>query len=89
MAVSERDHITVRIIPVERGSFPGAGHALLYSEGAVPQLDTAQLDSAHGPEFLHSEAQLAKYRAHVEWMDSETLSAKASRDLIHAIISEL
>ncbi|QKV71578.1 helix-turn-helix transcriptional regulator [Streptomyces harbinensis] len=89
LAASERDHITVRVIPVERGSFPGAGHALLYSEGAVPQLDTAQLDSAHGPEFLHSEAQLAKYRAHVEWMDSETLSAKASRDLIHAIISEL
>ncbi|WP_432742547.1 helix-turn-helix transcriptional regulator [Streptomyces sp. JH002] len=89
LKASERDNVTIRIIPVERGSFPGAGHALLYSEGAVPQLDTAQLDSAHGPEFLHSEAQLAKYRDHLRWMDRETLSAEASRDFIHGIIREL
>ncbi|MEV7377869.1 helix-turn-helix domain-containing protein [Streptomyces lydicus] len=82
---SERDGIDVRVLPVDVGTFPGAGHALLYAEGVVPQLDTVQLDSAHGPEFTHAEAQLAKYRAHLDWMDKASLSASASRDFIRNI----
>ncbi|MFB7557278.1 helix-turn-helix domain-containing protein [Streptomyces brevispora] len=86
---SEREHIDVRVIPVERGAFPGAGHALLYAHAVVPQLDTVQLDSAHRPEFMHAEAQLTKYRAHLEWMESESLPTAASRDFIHAISQQL
>ncbi|MFF7153402.1 Scr1 family TA system antitoxin-like transcriptional regulator [Streptomyces sp. NPDC008139] len=88
-AVSESEHITVRVIPVSYGGFPGAGHALLYAEGPVPQLDTVQLDSAHGPEFTYAETQLAKYRAHLDWMDGASLSPEKSRDFIHAIARQL
>jgi len=88
-AQSERDCIDVRIIPTGVGGFPGAGHALLYADGAVPQLDTVQLDSAHGPEFTGAEAQLTKYRAHLEWMDNAALSPTASRDLIRKVAREL
>ncbi|GHH78172.1 transcriptional regulator [Streptomyces sulfonofaciens] len=87
--VSERDNITLRVIPVGCDGFPGAGHALLYAEGPVPQLDTVQLDSTHGPEFTHAEAQLAKYRAHLAWMDEHSLAPEASRDFIHAIARDL
>jgi hypothetical protein len=87
--VSEREHVTLRVIPVDCGAFPGAGHALLYAEGAVPQLDTVQLDSASGPEFTHAEAQLAKYRAHLDWMAGAALTPEKSRDFIHAIASQL
>ncbi|MFB7075329.1 MULTISPECIES: helix-turn-helix domain-containing protein [unclassified Streptomyces] len=86
---SERDGIGVRIIPNGVDGFPGAGHALLYADGAMPQLDTVQLDSAHGPEFTGAEAQLTKYRAHLEWMDRAALSPAASRDLIHSVAREL
>ncbi|MFJ1595489.1 helix-turn-helix domain-containing protein [Streptomyces sp. NPDC088261] len=89
LKASERDTVILRIVPVERGSFPGAGHALLYSEGVVPQLDTVQLDSAHGPEFMHTDAQLAKYRSHLEWMEDACLSEQASRDFIRRIIRDL
>lgn len=88
-AMSERDNITVCVIPVSCDGFPGAGHALLYAEGPVPQLDTVQLDSTHGPEFLHAEAQLAKFRAHLDWMDEHSLSPEKSRELIHAVAREL
>jgi hypothetical protein len=88
-AVSEREHITVRVIPVDCGGFPGAGHALVYAEGVVPQLDTVELDSAHGPEFTHAEAQLAKYRAHLDWMAENSLTPEKSRDFIHAIARQL
>ncbi|MFG2211747.1 helix-turn-helix domain-containing protein [Streptomyces sp. NPDC048638] len=88
-AQSEREHITVRVIPVECGIFPGAGQAMLYAEGVVPQLDTVQLDSAHGPEFTHAEAQLAKYRAHLDWMTENALTPEESRDFIHAVARQL
>ncbi|MFF3729503.1 helix-turn-helix domain-containing protein [Streptomyces sp. NPDC002476] len=83
--MSEREHVDVRVIPVDRGAFPGAGHALLYAHGAVPHLDTVQLDSAHGPDFMHAPAQLAKYRAHLDWMEDASLPSAESRDFIHAI----
>ncbi|MEU1378727.1 helix-turn-helix domain-containing protein [Streptomyces albidoflavus] len=85
----ERDNVQVRVIPFELGSFPGAGHAALYARGPVPQLDTVQLDTAHGPAFMHADLQLAKYRAHVEWMDRMSLPIAASRDFIRNIIKEL
>jgi len=88
-ALSEREHVTVRVIPVDRGGFPGAGQALLYAEGVVPQLDTVQLDSAHGPKFTHAEGQLAKYRAHLEWMAGAALTAADSREFVHAIARQL
>ncbi|MFE1414272.1 helix-turn-helix domain-containing protein [Streptomyces sp. NPDC058746] len=86
---STAEHITIRVIPIARGTFPGAGHPLFYAEESVPQLDTVQLDSAHGPEFLHGADQLAKYRSHLDWMADHTLSPEASRDLIRAIGKEL
>ncbi|MFJ6699315.1 helix-turn-helix domain-containing protein [Streptomyces sp. NPDC091272] len=87
--MSERDNITLRVLPAEAGAFPGAGHALLYVHGVVPLLDTVQLDSAHGPEFMHSEAQLRKYQSHLDWMAKATLRADESRDFMHAIASQL
>lgn len=86
---SERDELAVRIVPSSAGDFPGAGHALMYAEGAVPQLDTVQLDSAHGPEFTGAEAQLTKYRSHLDWMDNAALPAAASRDLIHTVARDI
>ncbi|MBT2399441.1 helix-turn-helix transcriptional regulator [Streptomyces sp. ISL-100] len=87
--MSDRDNIELRVLPVEAGEFPGAGHAILYAEGPVLQLDTVQLDSAHGPEFTHAEAQLGKYRGHLDWMNTHTLAPQRSRDFIHSIAREL
>ncbi|MFJ8862748.1 DUF5753 domain-containing protein [Streptomyces sp. NPDC102451] len=86
---SERENIDLRVVPVSRGAFPGAGHALLYAHGVVPQLDTVQLDSAHGPEFMHAEAQLTKYRAHLDWMEGAALDVAESRDFIHSVARQL
>ncbi|WP_330288064.1 helix-turn-helix domain-containing protein [Streptomyces sp. NBC_00576] len=88
-AASEQENVEVRVIPFTVSGFPGAGHALLYADGVVAQLDTVQLDSAHGPEFTHAEAQLSKYRVHLDWMDNAALSPTVSRDLIHQIAREL
>jgi len=86
---SERENVDVQVLTVEVGAFPGAGHAVLYANGAVPQLDTVQLDSAHGGEFTHADAQLTKYRDHLDWWHAKSLDSQASRDLIHSIARQL
>ncbi|WP_307677035.1 helix-turn-helix transcriptional regulator [Streptomyces sp. V4I2] len=86
---SEQDNVTLLVIPFEAGAFPGAGQTVLYAEGPVPQLDTVQIDNSHGPDFLYAEAQLAKYRAHLDWMEGIALSPAASRDFIRGIATNL
>ncbi len=89
ITMSEHHHITLRVIPFSAGAFPGSGQTVNYAEGPVPQLDTVQVDSSHGPEFLSHSAQLAKYRAHLDWMEQIALSPASSRDLIHTVAREL
>ncbi|MFE9397459.1 helix-turn-helix domain-containing protein [Streptomyces flavidovirens] len=86
---SEQENITLLVLPFAAGAFPGAGQTVLYAEGPVPQLDTVQIDNSHGPDFLYSDAQLAKYRAHLDWMEHIALSPEDSRDFIRTIAREL
>ncbi|MEU9317658.1 helix-turn-helix transcriptional regulator [Streptomyces sp. NPDC048295] len=86
---SEQPNITLLVIPFEAGAFPGAGQTVLYTEGPVPQLDTVQIDNSHGPVFVHSDVQLAKYRAHLDWMEGIALSPVESRAFIHNIARQL
>jgi hypothetical protein len=89
LATSERENVTVLVIPFDKGAFPGAGQTVVYAEGAVPQLDTVQVDSSHGPEFLHAETQLAKYRAQLDWLEELALNRAQSRDFIREIALSL
>ncbi|KOV59351.1 DNA-binding protein [Streptomyces sp. MMG1121] len=85
LAQSEKDGVSVLVVPFGHGAFPGAGQTVLYAEGATEQLDTVQIDNSHGPDFLYGEAELAKYRAHLDRMEDLALSPEDSRDFIHAI----
>ncbi|MFJ7208349.1 DUF5753 domain-containing protein [Streptomyces sp. NPDC098789] len=86
---AERDNIVLRVLTFEGGGFPGAGQTVNYLEGPVPRLDTVQVDSTHGPDFLHTEAQLSKYRAQLDWMERLSLGPEASRDFIHQLARQL
>ena len=89
LEMSERHGVTVRAIPFNAGGFPGAGQSVIYADGPVPELDTVELDSTHGPEFFDSEKQLRKYRAQLGAMEAAALSPTASRDFILAIANDL
>lgn len=88
--VSEMDNVTVRVIPFSGGrTFPGTGQAFDYVLGAVPQLDTVQLDAAHGCQFIDAEAEVAKYRAVLQRMEATALEPAESRDFIHGIMRSM
>ncbi|MEV5880957.1 helix-turn-helix transcriptional regulator [Streptomyces sp. NPDC052101] len=89
LELSEHPPVRLLAIPFSAGTFPGAGQTVNYLEAAVPQLDTVQVDSSHGPEFLGGAPQLAKYRAHLDWMERIALSPQTSRDFILDIANSL
>ncbi|MFE7424486.1 helix-turn-helix domain-containing protein [Streptomyces sp. NPDC014646] len=86
---SERDLITVRVIPFTAGGLPGAGQSFTYAGARVPQLDTVQLDSSHGSTLLDSDMQLRRYRGLLGRLRALALPVGESRDLIRTIARDL
>ncbi|WP_455357402.1 helix-turn-helix domain-containing protein [Streptomyces sp. SYSU K217416] len=89
LAMGERDHIAIRVIPFDAGAYPGAGQPVYYVHGQVPQLDTVQLDQSHGMVLLDAEAQLNKYRKVLDRLEAIALAPAESRNFIHAIAKDL
>ncbi|MEW2488961.1 helix-turn-helix transcriptional regulator [Streptomyces sp. NPDC048411] len=87
--MSEREHITLQVIPFSAGTYAGSGQSIYYFLGPVPELDTVNLDQSHGPVFLDAEAQLEKYRVLLGRMESTALDRDKSRDFIHNIARSL
>jgi Helix-turn-helix. len=86
---SEQPNVRLLVMPFAAGAFPGAGQTVLYAEGPVPQLDTVQIDNSHGPDFIHAQPQLDKYRAHLDWMEGIALQSDEARDFIRTIARQL
>lgn len=87
--MSEHDNITVRVVPFAAGAFPGSGQTVLYAEGAVPQLDTVQLDTEHGAVQLFADVQLANYRTSMRRFEQIALDPDDSRKFIRSIARAL
>ncbi|MFG2919251.1 helix-turn-helix domain-containing protein [Kitasatospora sp. NPDC048298] len=86
---SELPWLTVRVVPFDIETFPGAAENLTYSFGAVPELDTVERESSHGPEYLDAANELNSYRYIFDRTESSALSETDSRDLIHKIAQNL
>jgi transcriptional regulator with XRE-family HTH domain len=89
LTAAGRDNVTIQAMPFSAGAFPGSGQSILYALGQVPRLDTVQLDRTTAGEYLHSEAQLCKYRLQLDQMQRIALPPKATLDLMHTIASQL
>lgn len=89
LAHTERDTVSVRVIPFAAGGFPGAGQSFTYVSAAVPQLDTVQLDSSHGSLLLDTDMQLRRYRGLLDRLRGLALSTTESRAFVRAISQDL
>ncbi len=89
LKASDRESVALRVIPFAAEGFAGAGLAVQYVGGAASQLDTVQIDTPHGAEYIGAPAQLQRYRANLERVDSAALSQDASVNLIRRIAQEL
>jgi hypothetical protein len=89
LAQSEREAVTLRVVPFSAGGFPSAGSSTMYASGPVRQLDTVQIDVPNGVTFLDSETHLTNYRAVLDRMEQRSLEPGPSRDFIRKVLHEL
>ncbi|MEU4265808.1 helix-turn-helix domain-containing protein [Streptomyces argenteolus] len=86
---SERDSVTLRVLPFAAGGFPSAGSSTMYAHGPVRQLDTVQIDVPNSITFLDAETYLTNYRAVLDRMEMRALEPGPSRDFIREVLHEL
>ncbi|SES48854.1 Helix-turn-helix domain-containing protein [Streptomyces sp. yr375] len=89
LELSEADHVTVRVIPLDLDGFSRGGSTMTYLGGPVTKLDTVVRDAPHGAALVDSEAQLAEYRARFRKVEAASLEPERSRDFIHTLVKEL
>lgn len=89
LKLGEMAHVTVLVIPFAVGSYPGSGQTAYYAHGPVTQLDTVQLDQAHGIAFIDAEDKLKQYRLLLDRLEATALGETESRDFIHNIAESL
>lgn len=89
LALSEADHITLRVIPFDLDGFARASATMTYLGGPLPKLDTVVRDAPHGSIFLDSEAQLCTYRTRFRKVEAASLDPAGSRDFINRLAKEL
>ncbi|MET9428781.1 helix-turn-helix transcriptional regulator [Streptomyces sp. NPDC003036] len=87
--MSERDNVTVRVLPFGSDAFPGTGQSIDYAYGPVQKLDTVQVDTHFGCEFVDAEAQLIKFRSVLDRMERASLKPAETRDFIHRLVREI
>lgn len=89
LEMSEADAVTVRVVPFELDGFGGAGSAMVYAGGPVPQLDTVVCDGPNGTVFIDAAAQLDRFRTLFHRVEAVSLEPERSRDFIHRLAKEL
>jgi transcriptional regulator with XRE-family HTH domain len=86
---SERDNVTLLVIPFSAGGFPMAGDSVLYVAAHSPHLDTVQVDAPNGAVYFDSPLQLANFRRRLDAAEQVALNPKQSRDFILKIATDL
>ncbi|WP_405811750.1 helix-turn-helix domain-containing protein [Streptomyces sp. NBC_01520] len=86
---SERDNVTLLVIPFSIGGFPMAGDSVLYAAAQSQHLDTVQVDSPIGAVYFDSPMQLANFRRRLDAVEQVALNPTQSRDVILTVARDL
>ncbi|ADI06707.1 DNA-binding protein [Streptomyces bingchenggensis BCW-1] len=90
LTASDRESVTIAVIPFEAGGYPLIGDSsVLYAEAPNRRLDTVHMDSPTGPVFIDSPTQLTHFRTRLDLVEKMALTPKKSRDFIQAIAKDL
>ncbi|MGP2442938.1 helix-turn-helix domain-containing protein [Streptomyces sp. JW3] len=89
LSESERENVSLLVIPFSAGGFPMAGDSVLYATASSPHLDTVQVDAPTGAIFFDARGQLANFRRRMDAVEQLALNRSQSRDAILDILKEL
>lgn len=90
LTASDRENVTIAVIPFEAGGYPLMGDSsVLYADAPNRRLDTVHMDSPTGAVFIDSPTQLAHFRTRLDLVEKVALTPEKSRDFVQAIAKDL
>ncbi|MFD4554374.1 helix-turn-helix domain-containing protein [Streptomyces sp. NPDC058469] len=88
LALNERPHITVQVLPFSKGAHAAAVGSFAILRGPTPDLDVAYVDLLSGGLFMEKPQELARYRLAFEYLSAQALDLESSTDIVHRISKE-
>ncbi|MER7928861.1 helix-turn-helix transcriptional regulator [Streptomyces sp. NPDC096057] len=88
LALAERPHVTVQVLPFSKGAHAAAVGSFAILRGPSPNLDVAYVDLLSGGLFMEKPQELARYRLAFEYLSAQALDLESSTDIVHRISKE-
>ncbi|MCG8967358.1 MULTISPECIES: helix-turn-helix domain-containing protein [Streptomyces] len=88
LAVSERPHITVQVLPFARGAHAAAVGSFAVLRGQAPELDVVYVDLLGGGLFMEKPQELERYKLAFQYLSAQALDLESSADLVDRISKE-
>ncbi|WP_033286077.1 helix-turn-helix domain-containing protein [Streptomyces sp. NRRL F-525] len=88
LALTERPHVTVQVLPFSKGAHAAAVGSFAILRGPTPELDVAYVDLLSGGLFMEKPQELARYRLAFEYLSAQALDLESSTEIVHRISKE-
>ncbi|MFI6661333.1 helix-turn-helix domain-containing protein [Streptomyces sp. NPDC050523] len=88
LALSQRPHITVQVLPFSSGAHAAAVGSFAVLRGPAPELDVVYVDLLGGGLFVEKRQELERYRLAFEYLSAQALDLESSAEIIHRISKE-
>lgn len=88
LALAERPHVTVQVLPFSKGAHAAAVGSFAILRGPTPDLDVAYVDLLSGGLFMEKPQELARYRLAFEYLSAQALDLESSTDIVYRISKE-
>ncbi|MFG2788755.1 helix-turn-helix domain-containing protein [Streptomyces sp. NPDC048419] len=89
LALSQRPHITVQVLPFSTGAHAATVGSFAVLRGRAPELDVVYVDLLGGGLFMEKRQELERYRLAFEYLSAQALDLESSAEIIHRISKEL
>lgn len=88
LALAERPHITVQVLPFSKGAHAAAVGSFAILRGPTPDLDVVYVDLLSGGLFMEKPQELGRYRLAFEYLSAQALDLESSTDIVDRISKE-
>ncbi|MFD8201287.1 helix-turn-helix domain-containing protein [Streptomyces sp. NPDC059701] len=88
LAMAERPHVTVQVLPFARGAHAAAVGSFALLHGQTPELDVVYVDLLGGGLFMEKPQELERYRLAFQYLSAQALDFESSAELVDRISRE-
>jgi len=88
LALAERPHVTIQVLPFSKGAHAAAVGSFAILRGPTPDLDVVYVDLLSGGLFMEKPQELGRYRLAFEYLSAQALDLESSTDIVHRISKE-